>query len=102
MVVHGGVDGYSRVPVYLHCSDNNQASTVLTLFLEAIRLPSRVRCDKGGENVEVAHYLLNHPLRGPGRGTVIAGKCPQSAHRENVEGCVCTETCFVISSPLIS
>ena len=25
MVVHGGVDGYSRVPVYLHCSNNNKA-----------------------------------------------------------------------------
>jgi hypothetical protein len=23
LVVHGGVDGYSRLPVYLHCSNNN-------------------------------------------------------------------------------
>ena len=29
LVVHGGVDGYSRIPVYLHCSDNNKADTVL-------------------------------------------------------------------------
>jgi len=35
IVVHGGIDGYSRIPVYLHASDNNQASTVLRLFLEA-------------------------------------------------------------------
>lgn len=36
VVVHGGIDGYSRIPVYLHASDNNQASTVLRLFLEAV------------------------------------------------------------------
>lgn len=35
IVVHGGIDGYSCIPVYLHASDNNQASTVLRLFLEA-------------------------------------------------------------------
>ena len=32
MVVHGGVDGYSRVIVYLKCSNDNRAETVLQLF----------------------------------------------------------------------
>ncbi|XP_028412589.1 uncharacterized protein LOC114535486 [Dendronephthya gigantea] len=27
LVIHGGVDGYTRVPVYLKCSDNNRAET---------------------------------------------------------------------------
>ena len=53
IVVHGGVDGFSRIPVFLHASSNNRAATVLNLFTEAeatFGLPSRVRCDKGGEN----------------------------------------------------
>ena len=30
--MHGGVDGYSRIPVYLHASNNNRGETVLALF----------------------------------------------------------------------
>ena len=44
MVTHGGIDGYSRLIVYLQCSSNNKSSTVYKLFLEATRrygLPSR-------------------------------------------------------------
>ena len=66
----GGIDGYSRLIVYLHCSSNNRASTVAALFSGAVHtfgLPSRVRCDKGGENVDVAWLMLTNPLRGPGR-----------------------------------
>ena len=76
IVIHSGVDGYSRIPVYLKASNNNKASTVLTCFQEAISefgLPSRVRSDKGGENVEVATFMLNHVQRGPGRGNMITG-----------------------------
>ena len=35
-VVHGGVDGFSRLPVYLRCGTDNKASTVLQCFLSAI------------------------------------------------------------------
>ena len=27
--MHGGIDGFSRMAVYLTCNDNNNASTVL-------------------------------------------------------------------------
>ena len=49
--MHGGVDGFTRLPVYLTAGDNNKAETVLSLFLQAVAkfgLPSRVRSDKGG------------------------------------------------------
>ena len=71
LVIHGGIDGYTRIPVYLKCSTNNRADTVLQYFKEAVNrygLPSRVRSDRGGENVEVSLFMLQHPLRGPGRG----------------------------------
>lgn len=53
MVIHGGIDGFSRLPVYLNISSNNLSETVLNCFVKAVSsfgVPSRVRCDKGGES----------------------------------------------------
>ena len=76
IVIFGGIDGFSRVPVFLKASNNKRASTVLQLFIEAVSKyghPSRVRSDKRGENVDVAAYMLTHARRGPGRGSMITG-----------------------------
>ena len=53
-VLHGAIDGFSRLITFLQCSTNNRSETVKTLFLDAIQsfgLPSRVRTDHGGENI---------------------------------------------------
>ena len=51
LVVHGAIDGFSRLPVYLQCSDNNYAPTVLRCFIAAYGLPV---CDQGVENYDAA------------------------------------------------
>ena len=67
----------------MSCSANNLASTVLELFVSAVdhfSLPSRVRCDYGVENVDVARYMLIN--QGTGRGSVISGS---SVHNQRIE-----------------
>ena len=84
IVIHGGIDGYSRLPVYLQASTNNRADIVLICFLSVATygLPSRVRCDRGGENVRVSEFMLCHPERGPGRRSCITGR---SVHNQRIE-----------------
>ncbi|KAK1161002.1 hypothetical protein AOXY_G19870 [Acipenser oxyrinchus oxyrinchus] len=75
IVVHGGIDGFSRLIVYLSAATNNRATTVLDCFLSAVEqfgLPSRVRSDKGGENIEVAHYMVSR--QGENRNSHITGR----------------------------
>ena len=94
-VVHGGMDGYSRLIVYLYCSTNNRSDTVLDLFQSAITLfgmPSRVRSDHGSENIGICEYMIT--VRGVGQASHIAGS---SVHNQRIERlwrdvfrCVCS------------
>ena len=65
LVIHVGIDGYSRCCTFAVCSNNNKASTVLKRFKVAVReygLPAKVRADFGGENVKVGRLMKD--LRG--------------------------------------
>ena len=82
-VIFGGIDGYSHVPVFLEVHNNNKSSTMLECFLKGVAqygLPSRVRCDKGSENVRVSEFMIKE--RGPGRGSCIVGR---SVHNQRIE-----------------
>ena len=83
LVVHGCIDGFSRVINFLQCSNNNHSDTVLNLFTRATSgygTPSRVRTDRGGENVQV--WQLMEEVRGRDRGSYIAGS---SVHNTRIE-----------------
>lgn len=75
IIIHGFIDGYSRLVVGLRASNNNRAQTVLDLFMDATasyRIPSRVRGDHGTENVLVAQFMEN--FHGERRGSYIWGR----------------------------
>lgn len=83
MVIHGGIDGYSRLIVYLSCCNNNLAESVLELFLKAVQAygnPLRVRGDRGVENTQVADYMISQG--GSCRNRFI---CGQSVHNQRIE-----------------
>ncbi|XP_041854729.1 uncharacterized protein LOC121648586 [Melanotaenia boesemani] len=83
IVVHGGIDGFSRLIVYLDATTNNRATTVLSSFLKAVDVygvPSRLRSDKGGENVDVARFMVAN--RGLNRNSHISGR---SVHNQRIE-----------------
>jgi hypothetical protein len=44
---------------------------LFVVAVEEFGLPSHVRSDKGGENVDVSWYMISHPQRG--RGSMITG-----------------------------
>jgi hypothetical protein len=58
----------------MRASSNNRASTVLEVFLEAVEIygfPSRMRGDRGGENIELATFMIMR--NGPNRASFMWG-----------------------------
>ena len=84
LVIHVGMDGFTRLCVYMRCSDNNRASTVAEYFTEAIEVmqvaPTRVRTDHGLENSLVWSVMQNH--KDGETDPVVVGS---SVHNQRVE-----------------
>ncbi|CAD6934661.1 unnamed protein product, partial [Tilletia caries] len=85
IVIHGAIDGKSRLVTFLRASSNNRANTVAALFLEAVQArgsPSRVRGDHGGENMGVLKLMEEY--RGFGRGSFIQGPSTRNQRIERL------------------
>lgn len=83
-VVHGCMDGFSRMITFLSFNTNNRAETVFQLFTKVSMeyqygIPSRVQSDRGGENISKC-FMVSY--RGPGRRSHIAGS---SVHNQRIE-----------------
>ncbi len=82
LVVHAGVDGFSRCVVYIKCANNNRAATVLESFMEGLSVfgtPDRVRSDHGGKNVDLRRHVISVHNN---QSCVLTGS---STHNERVE-----------------
>ena len=81
--MHAVIDGYSRLVVFLRCSNNNRAATVVNLFLSATTefyWLQRVRTEKGEENSEVARLMAEK--RREGRRSIFQGSL---VHNQRIE-----------------
>ena len=82
-IIHGCIDGFGRAIIYLKCTNNNIAATVVDLFksgIEEFGLPSHVRGDHGVEIVDVAKLMIAR--RRENRGSFIAGR---SVYNQRIE-----------------
>lgn len=85
IVIHGGIDGFSRTVIFLAASDNNKAATVLEQFKVAeshYGLPTRLRIDLGVENVQMAQYMAMKRADVVRPNPVLRGK---SCHNQRIE-----------------
>ena len=81
-VIHGAVDGYSRLIVFLTYSTNNTARTVLHGFVKATLeygLPRKLCTDLGGENIDAWQYMIQQ--HGDERCVIVGS----SVHNERIE-----------------
>lgn len=88
IVIHGAIDGFTRLIVFLKAGNSNSSKNVLKAFINGIyankhingKLPYSIRFDKGMENVLVADLMIQ--FRGEGNDAVLVGK---SIHNQRIE-----------------
>ncbi|XP_020914989.1 uncharacterized protein LOC110252499 [Exaiptasia diaphana] len=84
LVLHHGIDGFSRLVVFGQFSSNNRADTVLSLFRDAIRKygrPYKIRTDHGGENVDIWNYMVSTACSTDTRPVIVGS----SVHNQRIE-----------------
>ena len=84
--------------IYLHCSNNNKATTVLTQFREAVATYV-YHPELGVTKASKCRSCKVYATRTWCRQTKCVGRCkrPQSTHREIVEGCFCSGHSLILS-----
>eukprot|EP00794_Sanderia_malayensis_P018485 gene18485-20335_t len=72
IVIHAGIDGYSRLIPFARATSDNTALTALRIFIPGLRefgVPSRIRTDGGSEYNFVRGLMV--AINGEGRGSAI-------------------------------
>lgn len=83
-IIHGAIDGHSRLVVFLKCSTNNTAA-VFSSFITATQsygVPKRLRTDLEGENVDAWQYMVDY--HGGDERCVITGSSIHNERRETM------------------
>ena len=87
--IHGCVDGFSRLIMYLVCCNNKRSATVESIFMREVVAkygwPSRVRGDYGRENNGVERRMIQkwgevHNAYLRGRCVMFEQFCVRSAY----------------------
>ena len=80
LVIHAAVDGCSCTTTFLKCSNNNRATTVLDGYkgVSVYGLPTSVRTDHEGKNVDVWRFMLAH-------NNVLSSGITRSTHNKRIE-----------------
>ena len=71
LVIHGGVDRYSRLRVYLRCSDNNRSKTVLNCFVQAVHMGYPHKLGQTEEERMLAFLCLCLTIHSVGRDVAL-------------------------------
>ena len=82
-VIHGGIDGFSRLIPYMRVATDNTANTALSVFLGSLRefgVPGKIRIDGGSEFSHIKRLMIH--LNGDRRGSAIVG---ESVRNQRIE-----------------
>ncbi|KAJ8310052.1 hypothetical protein KUTeg_011917 [Tegillarca granosa] len=83
IVVHGAIDGYSRLIPFMRASTYNTSKAAACFFVEGVKnygVPSRVRADNGTEYVDTGRFIVE--VNGEDRWSFLTGP---SVHNQRME-----------------